>query len=103
MVTSSLDGTNCNDDQTSGDPCTSTSTMDAQCSNNGLLLFWIGTSNLAVSSTFQGMVINWALAIFCIACSVVSCVIWKFANIYLDDYFFYLPFFVIVWQAVTSI
>jgi len=103
----SLGGAKCNDDQTSEmwtmnlDPCTST--MDAQCSNNGLPLFWIGTLNLAVSSTFQGMVINWALAIFCIACSVVSCVIWKFANICLDDYFFYLPFFVIVWQAVTSI
>jgi tRNA A64-2'-O-ribosylphosphate transferase len=27
--------------------------MDAQCSNNGLLLFWIGTLNLAVSSTFE--------------------------------------------------
>ncbi|CAD6339242.1 unnamed protein product [Miscanthus lutarioriparius] len=53
----SLDGAKCNDVQTSEmwamnlDPCTST--MDAQCSNNGLPFFWIGTSNLAVSSTFQ--------------------------------------------------
>jgi tRNA A64-2'-O-ribosylphosphate transferase len=73
----SLDAAKCNDDQTSEtwamnlDPCTST--MDAQCSNSGLPLFWIGTSNLAVSSTFQGMMNNWALAIFCIACSVVMC------------------------------
>jgi len=33
------------------DPCTSAT--DAQCSSNGHLLFWIGTSNLAVSSTLQ--------------------------------------------------
>ncbi|CAN6207494.1 unnamed protein product [Urochloa humidicola] len=47
----------CYDDCTSAmwpvnsDPCTST--IDAQCSNNGPIRFWIGTSNLAVSSTLQ--------------------------------------------------
>jgi len=51
------DDIKCNDDRTSTmwpmnlDPCTSAT--DAQCSSNGHLLFWIGTSNLAVSSTLQ--------------------------------------------------
>jgi len=60
-----------NDDRTStmwpmnSDPCTSTT--DAQCSNNAPLLFWIGTSNLAVSSTLQGIMINWTLASFLMA------------------------------------
>ncbi|XP_035818484.1 tRNA A64-2'-O-ribosylphosphate transferase isoform X2 [Zea mays] len=58
----SLAGAKCNDDQTTEmcamnlDHCTST--MDAHCSNNGLLLFWIGTSNLAVSSTFHGALVG---------------------------------------------
>ncbi|KAL6841692.1 hypothetical protein ACP4OV_028521 [Aristida adscensionis] len=50
------DDPNCSSDQITdarqmnSDPCTSAA--DAQYSNNGHL-FWIGTSNLAVSSTFQ--------------------------------------------------
>ncbi|OEL16171.1 hypothetical protein BAE44_0022810 [Dichanthelium oligosanthes] len=53
----SHDSPKCNDDCSStlwpmnSDPCTSTT--DARCSNNGPLFFWIGTSNLAVSSTLQ--------------------------------------------------
>ncbi|KAF8652026.1 hypothetical protein HU200_062968 [Digitaria exilis] len=53
----SLDGPKCNDDQPGEmcpmnlDPCTRTT--DAQYSNDGPVLFWIGTSNIAVSSTLQ--------------------------------------------------
>ncbi|TVU07857.1 hypothetical protein EJB05_41229, partial [Eragrostis curvula] len=52
-----LDGPNCGDDHITGtwpmnsNPCMSTT--DTQYSTNNNLLFWIGTSNLAVSSTFQ--------------------------------------------------
>jgi tRNA A64-2'-O-ribosylphosphate transferase len=65
------DDLKCNDDRTStmwpmnSDPCTSAT--DAQCSNSGHLLFWIGTSNLAVSSTLQGILINLTLASFLMA------------------------------------
>nr|TKW21888.1 hypothetical protein SEVIR_4G150400v2 [Setaria viridis] len=53
----SHDDIKCNDDRisamrpTNSDTCTSTT--DAQYCNNGPLLFWIGTTNLAVSSTLQ--------------------------------------------------
>ncbi|XP_062229010.1 tRNA A64-2'-O-ribosylphosphate transferase isoform X3 [Phragmites australis] len=58
----SHDGPKYNDDHITyvwpmnSDPCTSTT--DAQYSNNGRLLFWIGTSNLAVSSTLQDTLVG---------------------------------------------
>lgn len=99
----SLDSTKCNDVWAMNfDPCTST--MDAQCSNGSLLLFWIGSSNVAVSSTSLGMMINWTFAVFLTSCFVINYVSCKeFVHICIDGYFFYLPFFVIMWQAVTSI
>lgn len=63
-----LDGPSCGDDHITGmwpmnlNPCISTT--DAQYSTNGNLLFWIGTSNLAVSSTFQGTITNCTLQLF---------------------------------------
>jgi tRNA A64-2'-O-ribosylphosphate transferase len=62
----SHDDIKCSDEHTStmrpSEPCTSTT--DAQYYNNGPLLFWIGTTNLAVSSTLQGTKISWTLCMF---------------------------------------
>ncbi|RCV21965.1 hypothetical protein SETIT_4G181800v2 [Setaria italica] len=58
----SHDDIKCNDDRisamrpTNSDTCTSTT--DAQYCNNGPLLFWIGTTNLAVSSTLQDALVG---------------------------------------------
>lgn len=66
---SSHDAPYCNGDHSTimqplnSDPSTVTAT-DTQYANDGHLLFWIGTSNLAVSSTLQGIMINWTLVIF---------------------------------------
>jgi tRNA A64-2'-O-ribosylphosphate transferase len=63
-----LDVPNCTDDHTAGmwlmnsHPCISTT--DSQHSTNGNQLFWIGTSNLAISSTLQGMITIWNLQLY---------------------------------------
>ncbi|WVZ79802.1 hypothetical protein U9M48_027338, partial [Paspalum notatum var. saurae] len=73
----SLDGPKSNGDQASEmctmnlDPCTST--MDAQCSNNEPQIFWIGISNLAVSSTFLDALLGVDCILNCDSTSKLPC------------------------------
>lgn len=103
----SLDGPKCNDDRPGEmwpmnlDPCTRTT--DAQYSNDGPVLFWIGTSNIAVSSTLQGMMMTYSLASLLMYTRL--CHICKYKCIYYVKritLFLYLQFFVTVQQEVTS-